>query len=96
MKKIVVLGVFSLLLIVLLLGFVSAFGASVHVPEKYTQVSAGERFYFTLDIKYPENIERNKPQDRNNRAGDNAQRRHRRYGRQGSKNERRNDIGYRY
>lgn len=30
----------------------------VHVPEKYTDVEVGERFYFELDIKYPENPSR--------------------------------------
>ena len=58
MKKRTILLGFSLLLVSLVLTSVSAFGASVHVPEKYTSVSAGERFYFTLDIKYPENLER--------------------------------------
>jgi hypothetical protein len=35
-----------------------ALSASVHVPEKYTDVLAGERFYFEVEIKYPENISR--------------------------------------
>ncbi len=30
----------------------------VNVPEKYTAVEAGERFYFELEIKYPENPSR--------------------------------------
>lgn len=34
---------------------VFALSLTVHVPEKYTNVSAGERFYFELDVKYPEN-----------------------------------------
>lgn len=37
---------------------VFAFNAAIHVPEKYTDVLAGERFYFEVDIKYPENISR--------------------------------------
>jgi hypothetical protein len=37
---------------------VSALSISVHVPEKYTEVEAGERFYFEVEIKYPENPER--------------------------------------
>jgi len=36
----------------------SALSISVHVPEKYTDVEAGERFYFEIDIKYPENTSR--------------------------------------
>ena len=30
----------------------------VHVPEKYTDIQAGERFYFEIEIKYPENPKR--------------------------------------
>jgi hypothetical protein len=37
---------------------VLALSAAVHVPEKYTDVLAGERFYFEIEIKYPENISR--------------------------------------
>ncbi len=32
-----------------------ALSIMVHVPEKYTDVEAGERFYFEIEIKYPEN-----------------------------------------
>ena len=46
----------------LMLGFffisltsVSALSIVVHVPEKYTDVVAGERFYFEIEVKYPEN-----------------------------------------
>ena len=35
-----------------------ALSAVVHIPEKYTDVQAGERFYFEIDIKYPENPSR--------------------------------------
>lgn len=34
---------------------VHALSIMVHVPEKYTNVKAGERFYFEVEIKYPEN-----------------------------------------
>lgn len=37
---------------------VSALGIVVHVPEKYLEVQAGERFYFEIEIKYPENPSR--------------------------------------
>ena len=37
---------------------VFAFNAAIHVPEKYTDVLAGERFYFEIEIKYPENTSR--------------------------------------
>lgn len=28
---------------------------TIHIPEKYTDVSAGERIYFEVDVKFPEN-----------------------------------------
>lgn len=37
---------------------VSALNLVVHVPEKYTDVVAGERFYFEVEVKYPENPSR--------------------------------------
>ena len=48
---------------IILFGFisltsVSALSIVVHVPEKYTDVQAGERFYFEIEVKYPENPSR--------------------------------------
>jgi len=37
---------------------VSALSIVIHVPEKYTDVQAGERFYFEIEVKYPENPSR--------------------------------------
>ncbi|MBU1046686.1 hypothetical protein KKH36_02820 [Patescibacteria group bacterium] len=54
----------SIILIVFLFSFflnltpVYALNISVHIPEKYTDVEAGERFYFEVEIKYPENSRR--------------------------------------
>ncbi len=45
-------------LLINMFGSVSALSLGVHVPEKYTDVIAGERFYFEIDIKYPENPSR--------------------------------------
>lgn len=52
--------VFSILLLGIFfsMSFVSALSGVVHVPEKYTDVAAGERFYFEIEIKYPENPSR--------------------------------------
>lgn len=33
----------------------NALSLVMHIPEKYTDVQAGERVYFEIDIKYPEN-----------------------------------------
>lgn len=49
---------FVLVLILASLVNVSALSLVVHVPEKYTDVMAGERFYFEIDVKYPENPSR--------------------------------------
>ena len=40
------------------LASVSALSVVTHVPEKYTDVVAGERFYFEIEVKYPENPSR--------------------------------------
>jgi hypothetical protein len=34
---------------------VRALSIDVHVPEKYTDVQAGDRFYFEMEVRYPEN-----------------------------------------
>jgi len=47
--------VLVVLLLVNMFGSVSALSLVVHVPEKYTDITAGERFYFEIEIKYPEN-----------------------------------------
>ena len=49
---------FVLCMILFSLVSVSALSLVVHVPEKYTDVTAGERFYFEIEIKYPENPSR--------------------------------------
>ena len=52
-----------MLLFILLFNFinitsVSAASISINIPEKYTNVHAGDRFYFKIEIKYPENQSR--------------------------------------
>lgn len=37
------------------INFSSALSLVIHVPEKYTTVLPGERFYFEIEVKYPEN-----------------------------------------
>ena len=47
---------FTLLLFALFsINCVSAIDIDVYIPEKYMETSAGERFYFEIEIKYPEN-----------------------------------------
>ena len=38
--------------------YASALSLSVNIPDKYSEVTAGDKFYFELVIKYPENLGR--------------------------------------
>ena len=58
MKKYILIILLILTLNFLSLASVSALSIVVHVPEKYTDVQAGERFYFEIGIEYPENPSR--------------------------------------
>lgn len=58
MRKInlIIIGVFLFSFISMV--SVSALDVIIRVPEKYTEVIAGERFYFEIEVKYPENPSR--------------------------------------
>ena len=58
LKKMIVVVIFLFILSFISMASVSALSVVVHVPEKYTDVNAGERFYFEIEIKYPENPSR--------------------------------------
>ena len=58
MKKKVFIFMCLLILSFISMAAVSALSVVVHVPEKYTDVQAGERFYFEIEVKYPENPSR--------------------------------------
>lgn len=48
--------VISLLVLILMpFSYAHALSLSVDIPEKYTVVEAGERFYFEIGVKFPEN-----------------------------------------
>ena len=49
---------FVLLFAVLFMNQASAITAVVNVPERYSEISAGERVYFETNVKWPENTER--------------------------------------
>ncbi|NCN86920.1 hypothetical protein GW932_03725 [archaeon] len=57
MKKIFSLF-FILLISFTIIQNVSSLSVVVYVPEKYTDVNAGDRFYFQIEVKYPENPRR--------------------------------------
>jgi hypothetical protein len=58
MKKCIFIILMMLEICFLSLTSLSALSVITHVPEKYTDVVAGERFYFEIEIKYPENPSR--------------------------------------
>ena len=58
MRKCILIVLLVLVLSLFSLASVSALSVAVHVPEKYTDVVAGERFYFEIEVKYPENPSR--------------------------------------
>ena len=58
MKKLIYIMIFILALNFFSLVSVSALSVIAHVPEKYVDIVAGERFYFEIEIKYPENPSR--------------------------------------
>lgn len=57
-KRLSLLLIFALIISFISLTYVSALSLVVHVPEKYTDVQAGDRFYFEIEVKYPENPQR--------------------------------------
>ncbi len=58
MRKIYLVVIGMIFLSFISMVSVSALSVVVHVPEKYTDVIAGERFYFEIEVKYPENPSR--------------------------------------
>jgi len=55
-KMFFIFGVFNIFLFLGLL--VNSISLEVNVSDKYSEVVAGEKFYFELDVKYPENLGR--------------------------------------
>lgn len=58
MKKLILLMIFFLIPGLINISSASALSIVVHVPEKYIDVYAGDRFYFEIEVKYPENPSR--------------------------------------
>ena len=55
MKKIINCIVKHVFILVLFVNISSAMTATVNIPEKYSEVIAGEKIYFETEIKWPEN-----------------------------------------
>ncbi len=58
MKKEIIVLLNLLFVSILFVNLSSAMTATINIPEKYSQVSAGERIYFETEVKWPENTER--------------------------------------
>ncbi|GAG37001.1 unnamed protein product [marine sediment metagenome] len=58
MTKIIWIIIFLIILNFISIASVSALSVVVQIPEKYIDVMAGERFYFEIEVKYPENPSR--------------------------------------
>ena len=58
MKKVILIILLILVLSPFSLTSVSALSIVTHVSEKYQEVVAGERFYFEIEVTYPENPQR--------------------------------------
>ena len=54
-KKISIFVVSIILFFSFTVKIVQALSINTHIPEKYTDVFPGERLYFEVEIKYPEN-----------------------------------------
>jgi len=58
MKRVVNALLIGLFILVLSVSTASAMTATINIPEKYSQVSAGEKVYFETEVKWPENTGR--------------------------------------
>jgi len=58
MKRVINVLLIGLFVVVLSVNLASAMTATINIPEKYSQVSAGEKVYFETEVKWPENIGR--------------------------------------
>ena len=58
MKRGINVLLIGLFVLVLSVNMALAMTATINIPEKYSQVSAGEKVYFETEIKWPENIGR--------------------------------------
>jgi hypothetical protein len=57
MKRVISLVV-MLSILILFVNLASAMTVTINVPEKYSEVSAGEKVYFETEVKWPENTGR--------------------------------------
>ena len=55
MKKILLISIVTAMFILFGAKSAKALSVEVQIPEKYNDVEAGERLYFQIDVKYPEN-----------------------------------------
>ena len=58
MKKMIIVLLSMLFALLLVSNLVSAMTVTINIPEKYSEVSAGEKVYFVTEVKWPENTGR--------------------------------------
>ncbi|MEI6058366.1 MAG: hypothetical protein WCP89_01205 [archaeon] len=58
MKRVMEILLIGLSILFLSVSLASAMTATINIPEKYSQVSAGEKVYFETEVKWPENTGR--------------------------------------
>jgi hypothetical protein len=58
MKRVIIVLLSMMFVLLLFINLTSAMTATINIPEKYSQVSAGEKVYFETEVKWPENIGR--------------------------------------
>jgi hypothetical protein len=55
MKKVLIVFLSMLFALILFVNLVSAMTITINIPEKYSEVSPGEKVYFETEVKWPEN-----------------------------------------
>jgi len=58
MKRVLIILFGMLFALILFANLASAMTFTINIPEKYSEVHAGEKVYFETEVKWPENTER--------------------------------------
>lgn len=58
MKRLLIVLLGMIFILILFVNLSSAMTATINIPEKYSEVVAGEKIYFETEVKWPENTER--------------------------------------
>jgi hypothetical protein len=58
MKRVLIVSLIMMFVLILFINLASAMTVTINIPEKYSEVRAGEAVYFETEVKWPENTER--------------------------------------